>query len=134
MEIYCALLENLNLQEIEQSFGSYVETIEGCPSYYEAYIGLLYQIVVKNKNLVNIKVKGNNLHWYLMNIARISLKDYWKDWMYDSNENIQLDNFILDHWILFNDSTHNYYYSNGAYQLFGVTNILLRELLKLSIE
>ncbi len=134
--IFVSLLTNLELAEIQDSLNTSSKLL-GAPSYYESFISMLYNIVIKNKSFAKKSVLGKTFHEYLMDIARITVKDYYSDFLWGRNHELpqmSLDDYILAEWITNTDSSSDYYYSNGAYELHGICQIMLRELLILSLN
>jgi hypothetical protein len=96
-------------------------------------IALLYAIIKKNNKLLELKINENKLFSYLVIYARMYLKSDYDDYIQDHKLNITLDDYILNIWINKKENHMEYYYSNGAYDLYGIAGIQLRKLLIMSM-
>jgi hypothetical protein len=106
----------------------------GCPSGLTAAISMLYLLVKYNQELLKIQVNGKVLHDHLFEFSRDFLIQHYRDYCWDENKDeneYTMDLFIHD-WMQKEEDYDEYYYSNGAYNLDGVTEIQLQRLLLLS--
>lgn len=149
---FASLLSNMNLDELRNAHT--VKIINGAPDYCQSLIGMLYNIVLRNKSLAKESVLGKPVHEYFMDIARIYLKNDHYDWDCDNQKDIanesdvecedengeiipnecsiSLDDFILTVWLKMDENSLDYYTSNDSYILYGITGLMLRKLLKWS--
>ena len=93
---------------------------------FNSVIFLLYNLIDKYDYLLHIKVNEKTLFDYLFQAAKIYCKDYYLDWKQDSSS---IDFYILKVWINIDEDELDYYSSNDAFELHGITGIQLRKLL-----
>lgn len=121
-ETYSLLLQSIDLNDL------YSETdVNGCPTYLESYITLLYNIVSKHPELINVDVNGHKLDYYLINIIKNMINNKYIEYSNDSIE-------FIKKWANIKESPSDYYYSNGAYNLYGISIIVLRKLLNMALK
>lgn len=125
-ELYTSLLLNFSTLT---NYKINDKTDVGAPSATESTIALLYQLVKNNRHLVFLPTNnGKRLFDYLIEFAI----DYLADELADNSVEHMREEYILNNWLNQNEKYSDYYCSNGAYNLYGVNLIQLRELLKLS--
>lgn len=126
VELYKNLI--LNLDEINNYDFNYKDNEPGNPNASTSTIALIYALVKKNKNLIN--VNSDKLFECLINCAKNNLILYDEDCV-DNNGSISINEHKLNDWDDIKKSNMNYYYSNDAYDLGGVSNNQIKELLKM---
>jgi hypothetical protein len=133
VELYKNLLLNLELiSNYDYSFNELNNGESGFPDASYSTIALIYSLIKKNNKLLEIQIDENNLFSYLIKYVRLYLKSRYDDYVLDHKSNITLDDYKLNKWINIKEKSSDYYYSNDAYNLYGITGIQLRKLLIMS--
>ena len=131
-ELYKSLIINLNTLRLYDLSDKDEEC--GSPTGLSTVISALYLLVKYNPELQHIKVNDRVLYYHLFDLAKIELKDLYNDNCWDENNNkfdCSIDDFILSDWMLRIETYDEYYYSNGAYNLYGVMLVQLQRLILL---
>lgn len=129
-ELYRSLI--INLDVIRKYDLTQQDSESGSPTGLTTVISMLYLLVKNNNELLQVEVDGKLLHYYLFNLAKIVLIDNYEDKCCDEEkEEYTLEEYISE-WMHKPQKYSEYYYSNDAYDLYGVTLIQLQRLLLLS--
>ena len=135
IKLYKNLVLNLNLMtDYDYTMDEKKNGESGSPDASYSSIALLYAIIKKNDELLELKINENNLFSYLITYARMYLNSDYNNYIQDHKLNITLDDYILKIWINIEKNHMEYYYSNGAYDLYGIAGIQLRKLLIMSMK
>ena len=119
--LYDSLLDSADYFHILKK--SNPKIVDGTPTCDELYISMIYQLIIENPNLIEDKDK-------LFNILIRFTKELIIDDIPLEYENV--DDYILNVWLNSNDEvSSDYYHSNGAYCLFGIQRIQLKEMLRM---
>jgi hypothetical protein len=95
----------------------------------ESIVNLLYNLATNDLSLLKLDIDGLPVKHYLCAYAKCYVEDEWNDYCTDNNVEMSYDDYLTNEWLTNDDSEQNYYYSNGAYQMWGVTAILLRNMI-----
>ncbi len=98
-------------------------SVRGTPSNDELYISMIYKLIITNPALIDNKNK-------LLKILIKFTKELINDDIPIDIENV--DEYILNGWLNTKDAvSSDYYYTNGAYCLFGIQLIQLKEMIRM---
>jgi len=111
--------------------------IDGSLDEFDSCVGLVYCLFQKNKNFITNIIDDKPVKYYLMEaVKRISLDEY-HDHMSDeklTTEELNHETYIIEILLKNIESSRNHYYSNGAYNMYGITQIVLFTLLKTALD
>ncbi len=128
-ELYQALINNLNV------LCKYKSVHYATPNGLTTTISMLYLLVKNNPELLLLEVNGKKLYDYLFELSKTVYSDAYADFCYDENKNATeytIDMFIVNDLMHKKMDYRDYYCSNDAYDLYGITMIQLKDLLVLS--
>ena len=117
------LIDNMN-HEYNKFIGQ-----EDCINRCDTIILLIY-------SYYNHNLKSEYIKEQIMKLARIKLHSDYLDYVHDSNINnentlvLNIDEFINNVWLKYEEDITEYYGGNSTYNMYGVTSIILRKLIK----
>lgn len=129
-ELYRSLI--LNLDTIRHYDLTNDDSESGSPTGLTTIISMLYLLVKNNNELLQIEVNGKLLYYYLFNLAKYVLIDDYEDKYSDEEKTEYSLEMYISEWMNKPQKYYEYYCSNDAYNLYGVTKIQLQRLLLLS--